>query len=99
MTTTFRKIVLIAAIAAIITVANIAWIAGWLQEVGAVGAAHTIRHEFLTGTAITILIALFVLLTGRGQAQSAPRLFGRCHVCGHRTIEGGEYCAHCGSRR
>jgi len=43
----------------------------WLPEKGVVDWAKNIRNEYLTGTAITIIVALLILLVGpRGKAGS-----------------------------
>ncbi len=59
------------------------------------GQTVPIRKEFLTGTAITIIIALlFLLAKPRGEGGS---LFRHCPVCDHRLLRG-KYCSECGSK-
>lgn len=90
-----RKLIIIALVATVFLIANVLTIAYWLSESGAVELAATIRREFLTGTAITTLLALLVLLTRQPGISSTPR--HSCDVCGG-GISGGPYCQHCGSK-
>ena len=91
-----RKLMVIGLVALIVAAANIMVIAAWLQQVGLIDWARWLQREFLTGTAITILIALLILLTPAG-AGARGWLGRRCEVCGHHG--GGRYCSECGSRR
>ena len=55
-----------------------------------------IRKEYLTGTAITTIVALLVLLVcRRGEAGKWLR---RCPVCDHRILGSARYCGDCGSK-
>ena len=96
MTLGIRKLVVLVLAAAIFLLANLWLIAAWLAEQGAVDWARHVRKEYLTGTAITIIIALLILL-------AAPRTRGagllrRCHVCEHVLLGRGKYCSDCGSK-
>ncbi|MFW6061177.1 MAG: hypothetical protein ACOC93_00055 [Planctomycetota bacterium] len=91
MTLTIRKCLLIAAIAGLMLLAHAVAIAGWLREAGVVRWAANVREEFLTGTAITILAALLVLLVGPGGKAV-------CGVCRRKASPRSNYCPHCGSR-
>lgn len=96
MSLTIRKLCVIAAIGGVFLIANALVLAHWLNEVGVVAAAEHIRHEFLTGTAITVIVALLILLTV--PATRAGGVLGtRCSVCSHHQL-GGKYCSDCGSR-
>ena len=60
-----------------------------------VGARY-IHKEYLTGTAITIIVVLLILLVApRG---GAGRAFRRCPVCDHTLLGRGQYCSDCGSK-
>ena len=96
MTLGIRKLIVVGLVLAVVGVANIMVIAAWLQEAGLLDLARYIRREFLTGTAITILLALLILLTPAAGHSAAPA--ARCDVCGHRGGLG-RYCSACGSRR
>jgi predicted amidophosphoribosyltransferase len=61
--------------------------------------ARNLRAGHLTGTAITVIIALLILLPK--QAIVAIRFLattGTCHVCGRGISRPARYCPHCGSR-
>jgi hypothetical protein len=90
-----RKVLVLGVVGGIFLVANVMIVAHWLNEVGAVQGALYLRKEFLTGTAITIIVALLILLVGPGRAGSWSR---KCPVCDHRLFGGGRYCSECGSR-
>lgn len=96
MTLTIRKVIVLAIVAGVFLLANALVIAHWLNQAGVIDAAVSIRREFLTGTAITVIVALLILLTGPG--RKVVGLGCRCTVCGHRQL-GGDYCSDCGSRR
>ena len=90
-----RKTVVIVLIGCVFLMANVAAIASWLVEKGVPEKAGWIRREFLTGTAITVIVALLVLLVAPGRASGWAR---RCPVCDRRLLTGGNYCSACGSR-
>ena len=92
-----RKIIVLSLIGLIFLAGNILVIANWLAEKGVEQKANWLREEFLTGTAIAVIISLLILLTGQKQS----RAFGfirRCPVCDHRMISRGSYCSECGSK-
>ena len=88
-----RKVMVISLVVGIFLMANVVFIAHWLNELGAVEFANTIRRDFLTGTAITVIIALLILLMG----PQGKSLIRRCPVCDHKILRG-KYCGECGSR-
>ena len=96
MTLGIRKLLVVAIVAAVIVLGNFMLIASWLQEVGAVDIARTIRQEFLTGTAVTILVALLILLVDGGRRSNWSGR--RCRVCDRHVGARDAYCADCGSR-
>ena len=49
-------------IGAILLIGNILFVANWLADKGVVDWAKNIRTEYLTGTAITIIAVLLILL-------------------------------------
>ena len=94
-----RKVVVLGLVAAVFLIANAMLVADWLREKGIVDFATGIRKDFLTGTAITIIVALLILLVRpRAEGSIASKWFGRCPVCDHRLLGGGNYCSACGSR-
>ena len=88
-----RKLIVLGLVAGIFLLGNILIVADWLAEKGVIDIAQNIRAEFLTGTAITIVITLLILL-----ASPARQAWCRhCPVCDHR-LRSGKYCSACGSR-
>jgi len=100
MTLLSRKVIIILLIGAIFLLGNILIVANWIAETGISEKANWLRHEFLTGTAITIiLVLLFLLVSPKNSGNS--KIFGlvrRCPVCDHRLIGRGAYCSECGSK-
>ena len=96
MTLGIRKLIVLVLVAALFLAANLMLVAGWLQEKGVIDWAKNVHKEYLTGTAITIIVVLLVLLVApRG---GGSRLMRRCQVCNRAVIGRGSYCAECGSK-
>ena len=68
----------------------------WLSEKGVIAWAQTIRTEFLTGTALTIIAVLLILLVS--PRAKTGGLVRRCPVCDHRLIGKVNYCGECGGK-
>jgi hypothetical protein len=96
MTLGIRKLVVLVLVAAIFVLANLWLVVGWLAEHGVVDWAQHVRNEYLTGTAITIVIALLILLAV--PRSDSRRLLRRCSVCDHVLLGRGTYCSDCGSK-
>ena len=91
-----RKIFIIGLIGAIFIAGNVVLIANWLSEKGVPEKANWIRENFLTGTAITVVIALLILLVSPSRSRIG---IGRsCPVCDKRLLGNPNYCAECGSK-
>jgi len=90
-----RKVAVLALVAGVFLLANLWFVVNWLQDQGVVDVAQHVRAEYLTGTAITILIALLILLVRPGREQT---WFRRCSVCDHVLVSRGRYCSDCGSK-
>ncbi len=95
MTLTIRKIIVLGLIGSVLLAGNILFVANWLSERGVVDWAKNIRTEYLTGTAITIIVVLLILLVSPRRAGSLVR---RCPVCDKRLIGNPIYCGECGSK-
>lgn len=94
-----RKIIIIVMIAAVFITANVMVIARWLEDNGIPLIAQKIREDFLTGTAITVIIALLILLIGPGSTRSAGfAAAAYCPVCRAGIAADDRYCRSCGSR-
>ena len=91
-----RKIIVIGLIGAIFLAGNVLLIANWLSEKGVPEKANWLRENFLTGTAITVIVALLILLVSPGKGRIG---IGRsCPVCDKRLLGNPNYCADCGSK-
>ena len=97
MTLGIRKSIVVCLVASLFLLGNLWLVVGWLDEHGLIGAAQYIRHEYLTGTAITIIVVLLILLVGPGRAP-AGSWFRKCPVCDERLGLASKYCSGCGSR-
>jgi len=76
-----RKLVVISLVGGIFLLGNIWLVVNWLEDTGAIGCARHIRKEYLTGTAITIVIVLLILLMKPGhEVVNRSGLFRRCRM-------------------
>jgi len=96
MTLTIRKIIVLGLIGSILLIGNILFVANWLSEKGVTDWAKNIRAEYLTGTAITIIAVLLILLVS--PRAKTGGLVRRCPVCDHVLLSRGSYCSECGSK-
>ena len=96
MTLGIRKLVVLVLAGAVFLLANVWLVVNWLEKAGAVDFAKHVRKEYLTGTAITIIAALLILLVG--PRSKGAGLVRRCPVCDHRLFGRGTYCSECGSK-
>jgi hypothetical protein len=94
MNLTIRKAVVLGLIGSILLLGNILFVANWLADKGVVDWARNIRSEYLTGTAVTIIFVLLILLV----SPKAGALVRRCPVCDHVLLSRGRYCGECGSK-
>jgi len=94
MSLTIRKAIVLGLIGAILLLGNIVLVANWLAEQGVVDWARYIRAEYLTGTAMTIIVVLLIFLV----SPKAGALVRRCPVCDHVLLGKDKYCGECGSR-
>ena len=96
MTLGIRKVIVLVLAAALFLVANLIFVTNWLAEKGVIDWARYVHKEYLTGTAITIIVVLMVLLVApRGEGT---RIIRRCQVCNHAVIGNGSYYAEYGSK-
>lgn len=93
MTLTARKYLIIGFAAAILLLAGAFTVVSWLDNLGLIGWPG-MRDEYLTGTAITIIVVLLVLVG----APAGHRVVRRCPVCEHVLMRPARYCPTCGSR-
>jgi hypothetical protein len=93
-----RKLIVIGVIGCVFLAANVMVIANWMNEQGIPSRADWIRNEFLTGTAITVILALLVLLVSPRDAGRGAGWSKRCPVCDHNLTGQVNYCGECGSK-
>ncbi len=100
MTLGLRKIILLGLIGCIFLMANVVVVANWLADSGVSQFAQTIKNNYLTGTAVTIIVALLILLVGpkKTSGSTIMSFVRRCPVCDHRLISSHNYCGDCGSK-
>jgi len=100
MTLGLRKIILLGLIGCIFLMANVVVVANWLADSGVSQFAQTVRNNYLTGTAVTIILTLLILLVGPKKTDSGNIMsfVRRCPVCDHRLIGKANYCSDCGSK-
>ena len=99
MSLTKRKLFVATAVLMVILFAKARAVTNWLADTGVIEWASAIRTEFVTGTAITIVVVLLVQLSEPSAAQCRPwQWFDRCPVCRHVRIRRGCYCSMCGCR-
>lgn len=91
-----RKLVVLAIIAAVFLLGNVWIVVNWLNDHGVIEWAGWFRHEFLTGTAVTI-IAVLMLLVVRPKTLAA-KFVRKCPVCDHTVLGNKNYCSDCGSK-
>jgi len=96
MSLTIRKIIVLGLIGSVLLTANVLFVANWLADKGVVDWAKNIRAEYLTGTAITIIAVLLILLIS--PRAKTGGLVRRCPVCDHVLLAKGAYCSECGSK-
>jgi len=96
---TIRKIIVLGLIGTIFLMANVLVVANWIAETGIADKAGWLRREFLTGTAIAVILALLVLLVSPKNATGKAISFTRrCPVCDKRLIGNVNYCSECSSK-
>ncbi len=98
MSLTSRKLIALSLIAGVFLAGNILFIAQWLADKGIPETAHWIRQEFLTGTAIAVIVTLLILLVSPGEKRKASIWAKTCPVCDAKTKTADPYCSACGSK-
>jgi len=94
-----RKVIVLGLIGMIFLTANILVVANWIAESGISEKAGWLRKEFLTGTAIAVILALLILLVSpRNTTGDAIGFSRRCPVCDKRLVGNPSYCGECGSK-
>ena len=92
-----RKLIVITIVIAILAFAGLPAITTALYRLGVIPIARSIRAEYLTGTALAVILALLILLPSF-QRVAVPRRADRYPVCDQPLRHRGRYCPTCGSR-
>ena len=95
MTLAARKRCVAGGAALLICLANLGVFVSWLESLGVLAWAGRVCDQYLTGTSVTVIAALLILLpSGTVIAICAQR----CRVCDALLLRRGKYCSECGSR-
>ena len=99
MSLTIRKIFVLGLIGIIFLLANILVVANWISDTGIAEKAVWVRREFLTGTAVAVILVLLILLVSPENVSGKAISFGRrCQVCDKSLVGTPSYCSECGSK-
>lgn len=98
MSLTIRKTIVLGLIGIIFLTANILVVANWIAETGIAEKAGWLRKEFLTGTAIAVILVLLILLVNPRASSRAIGFTRRCPVCDKRLVGNPSYCGEYGSK-
>ena len=90
-----RKRCTVGVLGLLICLANVNVFVNWLVEIGLISWARTVCDQYLTGTAVTVIVCLLVLLPS---GTVIAVCIQRCRVCEALLLRRGKYCSECGSR-
>jgi len=79
----------------LMSLANLGVFVRWLETVGVLAWAQHVRDQYVTGTAITVVAVLLILLPSGAVIAICVQ---RCRVCDAVLLRRGKYCSECGSR-
>ena len=95
MTLVSRKRLVAGSVLLLIGLANLGMFVSWLEARGVLAWARCTCDQYLTGTSVTVIAVLLILLpSGTVIAICAQR----CRVCDALLLRRGKYCNECGSR-
>ena len=95
MTIAMRKRIVACILILLACLANIGQFVNWLQAIGVLAWAQHVCAHYATGTAITVIAVLFIVVPSKECVAKCPP---QCRVCGAILTRRGKYCADCGSR-
>lgn len=93
-----HRLLIITVVGLVLLLSHALTIANWLDEAGVIAWVHRFKTEFVTGTAITVIVVLLILMPGVHATGAGTRWLRRCRVCGHLLLRAGRYCPGCGGR-
>jgi hypothetical protein len=91
-----RKLIVLSLVVGVFLLGNLWLVVSWLQDHGVIEGARYLRAEYLTSTALTIIVVLLILLIRPNGDRAA--WFRRCSVCDRMLVSRGRYCTDCGSK-
>jgi len=91
-----RKMIVVGLIGTVLLMGNVVLVIDWMQAQGWIEWAQSVRHDYLTPTALTIVVVLLILLV-KPRVESVGWI-RRCPVCDHMTGSSKNYCGDCGSK-
>jgi hypothetical protein len=95
MTLAVRKRLVAGSVLLLVGLANLGAFVNWLEHRGVLAWARRACDQYVTGTSVTVIAALLILLpSGTVIAICAQR----CRVCDALLLRRGKYCSECGSR-
>jgi len=99
MTLRNRKALVAGSVVSLLVLAGLQQLVDWLVQAGVIGWAQGVRRECLTGTALTVIVVLLVLIVPQSRVLIIGRgAQSRCRVCDGVLDRPGRYCPTCGSR-
>lgn len=99
MSTKMRRLVVAVPVVSVLLLANFLLLGEWFDRAGVIAWAQAINAEYVTGTAITVITALLILLPSIAPKNAPkPRENFQCPVCDAELRPMGRYCPSCGSR-
>jgi hypothetical protein len=95
MTLAARKHFVAGSLVLLIALANLGMFVSWLETLGVLAWARRVCDQYLTGTSVTVIAALLILLPS---GTAIAICVQRCRVCDALLLRRGKYCSECGSR-
>jgi hypothetical protein len=95
MTPAVRKRFVAGSVLLLIGLANLGVFVNWLETIGVLAWAQRFCEHYLTGTAITVITVLLIVLPSEAVVAIWVQ---RCRVCDALLLRRGKYCSECGSR-
>lgn len=95
MTLTTRKRYVAGSVLFVLCLANAAAVVNLLAEAGLISWAQHACDRYVTGTAITVIAAMLIIVPPGTVLATCIR---RCPVCDTVLLRRGKFCSECGSR-
>lgn len=92
-----RKSIIVTTLVGVVIVADLPAITAELHKLGVIPIAQSIHAEYLTGTAVAVIVALLLLLPST-HFIGVRKGVAQCPVCDCQLRHHGRHCPACGSR-